>query len=113
MALEEANEPTTRQQSRCKFGKTFFAEGECQRLGEVKLDGRLLCVACATLLRLKVRESTLLGTMLEMDKWLDNPSNMADELVWQRAQHERDETGEDLRFAYMLIEAHKEADQQR
>ena len=73
------------------------------------MDGRVLCVPHAELLRLEMRESTLLGTVFEMDKWLDNPNNRADELRWRRVLHQRGETVEQLRFNRTLIEAHKEA----
>jgi hypothetical protein len=78
------------------------------------LDGSLLCVAHAKLLRLEVRESTLLGKVFEMDKWLENPNNRAaEQLHWRRLLDERDEVVEQLRFNRTLIEAHKERDQQR
>jgi hypothetical protein len=64
-------------------------------------------------LRLEAQESTLLGTVFEMDKWLDNPDNRADQLRWQRLLRERDEVVEQLRFNRTLLEAHKEANQQR
>lgn len=75
------------------------------------MDGSLLCVPHAELLRLKVREGTLLGRVFEMDKWLDNLDNRADQLHWQRVLHQRDETVEQLRFNRTLIEAHKETHQ--
>jgi hypothetical protein len=112
LALKETSEQSAEPWARCEFGKTLFTEGECQRPGEVRLDGSLLCVPHAKLLRLRVRESTLLGTVFEMDKWLDNPSNRADQLRWHRVRREQEETVEALRFTHMLIEAHKEADQQ-
>jgi len=113
MALEAKNAQTTDQQPRCEFAKTLFTEGECQRLGEVQFDGSLLCVPHAELLRLKVREGTLLGTAFEMDRWLDNPNNRVDQLHWQRVLHQRDEVVEQLRFNRTLLEAHEEAIQQR
>jgi hypothetical protein len=64
-------------------------------------------------LRLEAQESTLLGTVCEMDKWLDNPDNRADQLRWRRLLRERDEVVEQLRFNRTLLEAHKEANQQR
>ena len=64
-------------------------------------------------LRLEAQESKLLGTVFEMDKWLDNPDNRADQLRWQRLLRERDEVVEQLRFNRTLLEAHKEAIQQR
>jgi len=64
-------------------------------------------------LRLEAQESTLLGTVFEMDKWLDNPDNRADQLRWRRLLRERDEVVEQLRFNRTLLEAHEEAIQQR
>jgi hypothetical protein len=113
MALEEANAQTADHEPRCEFAETLFTEGECQRLGEVQVDGSLLCVPHAELLRLKVREGTLLGTVFELDKWLDNPNNRADELRWRRLLRERDEVVDQLRFNRMLLEAHEEAIQHR
>jgi hypothetical protein len=65
----------------------------------------------AKLLRLKVREGMLLGTVFEMDKWLDSQNNRADQLRWRRLLRERDEVVEQLRFNRTLIEAHKERNQ--
>jgi hypothetical protein len=113
MALEEANAQPADHEPRCEFAETLFTEGECQRLGEVQVDGSLLCVPHAELLRLKVREGTLLGTVFEMDKWLDEPNNRVDQLRWQRVLHQRDEVLEQLRFNRMLLEAHEEAIQHR
>jgi hypothetical protein len=110
MALEEAKNQTADRQPRCEFGKTLFEEGECRRPGEVQLDGSVLCVPHAKLLRLQVRENLTLGRVFEMDKWLDDPSNRADELHWQRVLHQRDEAVEQLRFNRTLIEAHNELD---
>jgi len=113
LALEDTKVHTTELQSRCEFGKTPVSGSECQRPGEVQLDGSLLCVPHAELLRLVVQNSTLLGRVFEMDRWLDNPNNRADELHWRRVLHQRDETVEQLRSNRTLIEGHKEADQQR
>jgi hypothetical protein len=95
------------QRLRCEYGKTLFWEGECQDPGEIQLDGSLLCLAHTKLLRLEVRENTLLGKVFEMDKWLDNPGNRAEQLHWRRLLDERDEVVEQLRFNRTLIEAHK------
>jgi len=96
-------------QPRCEHGKTLFSEGECQGTGEAQLDGRVLCVPHAELLRLEAREETLLGTVFEMDKWLDNPNNREDQLRWRRVLHQRDEVVEQLRSNRTLIEAHRVA----
>jgi hypothetical protein len=110
MPAAEYNGHNADEQNRCEFGKTPVSESECPRPGEVQLDGSLLCVPHAELLRLEVREGNLLGTVFEMDKWLDNPSNRADQFRWRRLMHERDEAVEQLRFNRALIEAHKEQD---
>jgi hypothetical protein len=78
--------------------------------GEVQLDGSLLCVPHAKLLRLEAQEDTLLDMVFEIDKWLDNPDNQADELRWRRLIHQRDEAVEHLRYTRILIDAHKELD---
>jgi hypothetical protein len=113
VALEDTNGHTTEQQPRCEYVTPLFTEGECQRTGEVQLDGSVLCVPHAELLRLVVQNSTLLGTVFEMDKWLDNPDNRADELRWRRVLHQRYEAVEQLRSNRTLIEAHKVVAQQR
>ncbi len=104
MAMEDTDD----QRSYCEYGKTLFGDGECTRLGEVQSDGSLLCTNHAKLLRLETREHTLLGTVFEMDKWLDTPDNRTDQIRWRRLLRERDEAVEQLRFNRTLIEAHKE-----
>jgi hypothetical protein len=113
MPLEDTNGHNANPWPQCEFGKTLFGRGECPRVGEVQLDGSLLCLAHTKLLRLEVRESTLLGKVFEMDQWLENPSNRADELRWRRLLHERDEIVEQLRFNRTLIEAHKGPERQQ
>jgi hypothetical protein len=113
LALEDTNVHTTDQQPRCEYVKPLFSEGECRMTGEVQVDGSLLCVPHAELLRLVVQNRTLLGTVFEMDKWLDNPDNRADELRWRRVLHQRYEAVEQLRSNRTLIEAHKVVAQQR
>jgi hypothetical protein len=108
MSQEEADGNTAVSQPHCEIEKTLFTEEECPRVGEVQLDGSLLCVAHAKLLRLEVRESTLLSKVFELDRWLDNPSNRADQFRWRRLLDERDEVVEQLRFNRTLIEVHKE-----
>ncbi len=110
MALEDTNGHTAEPWPRCGFGKTLFLEGECRMTGEVQLDGSLLCVPHAKLLRLEAQEGILLDMVFEIDKWLDNPDNRADELRWRRLMHQRDEAVEHLRYTRILIDAHKELD---
>jgi hypothetical protein len=70
-------------------------------------------VHATELLRLEAREDTLLGTVFEMDGWLDKANNRANGLHWRRVLRQRDEALEQLRFNRTLIEAHKEANRQR
>ena len=98
MAPEDTNEQFADQQPRCEIGKTLTAEGECQSLGEVQLNGSLLCVTHAELLRLGERSEALLGKVFKMDQWLENVEGQADELRVRRAEHHRNELVEQLRF---------------
>jgi hypothetical protein len=95
---EVTNQQFADQQPRCEIAKTVIAEGECQRLGEVQLDGSLLCVAHAELLRLGERSEALLGEVFQMDEWLESLDGGADELRVRRAEHHRNELVEQLRF---------------
>ena len=105
MAQEvETNEKSVNQQPRCEIDKILTAEGECRRPGEVQLDGRLLCVRHAKLLRLKDRSETMLGTVFEMDQWLESVDGQADELGIRRAQHHRDDLVEQIKYDRMVIE---------
>jgi hypothetical protein len=94
----DTNEKSADQQPRCEIDKILTAEGECLRLGEVQLDGRLLCVRHAELLRLENHSETLLGEVFEMDQWLESVDGQADELRIRRAEHHRNELVEQLRL---------------
>ncbi len=98
MALEVTNEQSTDHHSRCEIHKIRKAEGECQRLGEVQFDERLLCVSHAELLRLKDRSETMLGVVFEMDQWLESLDGQAYELRVRRIEHQRNEVVEQLRL---------------
>jgi len=100
----DTNEQSANQQPRCEIDKILTQEGECRRLGEVQLDGRLLCVGHAELLRLKDRSETMLGTVFEMDQWLESVDGEADELRVRRIEHQRNEIVEQLRLNRMHIE---------
>jgi hypothetical protein len=110
VSLEVTNGHTVDPWSRCEFGKTPFSEGECPRPGEDRLDGSLLCVPHAKLLRLQAQEDNLLDMVFELDKWLGEPNNRADELRWRRVLHQRDEAVEHLSYTRILVDAHKELD---
>src|SRR5215218_9597905 len=94
----DTNEQSTNQQPRCEIDKILTAEGECRRQVEVQLDGRLLCVRHAELRRLKNRSETMLGTVFEMDQWLESVDGEADELRVRRIEHQRNEIVEQLRL---------------
>ena len=98
-----ANEHTADQHPYCTIDKTLIGE-QCQRPGEVRLDGNLLCVRHAELLKLEDRSATLLGTVFEMDKWLDDTHNHMNELRWRRVLRQRDEVVEELRSIRTQIE---------
>ena len=98
MYLEDTNEQFVDQQPRCEIAKTLIGEGECRRLGEVQLDGSLLCVTHAELLRLGERSEALLGEVFKMDEWLESVDGEPDELRVRRAEHHRNELVEQLRF---------------
>ena len=99
MAQEvDNNEQFTDQQPRCEIAKTLIEEGECQRLGEVQVDEKLLCAAHAEMVRWGERSEALLGEVFKMDKWLESADGQADELPIRRAEHHRNELVEQLRF---------------
>jgi hypothetical protein len=95
---EDAYEQSADQQIRCQIDKICKAEGECRRLVEIQLDGRLLCVGHAGLLRLEECSETMLGEVFEMDQWLESVDGEADELGVRRAEHHRNELVEQLRL---------------
>ena len=92
------------QQIHCEIDKIRKAEGECLRPGEVHLDGRVLCVRHAELLRLEDHSETMLGEKFEMDQWLESVDGQADELGVRRAEHRRNDLAEQLRLNRMHIE---------
>ncbi len=104
MSSENTNKLFTDQQHRCEIAKIHIAEGECRKLGGVELNGSLLCVPHAELLRLEDRSETMLHKVFEMDQWLDSVDGEADELRVRRAEHHRNELVEQLRFNRTLID---------
>ena len=95
---EVSNEQFVDHQPRCEIAKILIEEEECQRLGEVQLDGSLLCAAHAEMVRLGERSEALLGEVFKMDEWLESVDGQADELRVWRAEHHRNELVEQLRF---------------
>jgi hypothetical protein len=91
------------QPNNCEIEKALSGEeGECQRPGEVRYRGALLCEAHATLLKLQDRAQAVLDSVFRMDEWMEanasrNGSVSADEEFVGRIQHVRDEAAAALR----------------
>ena len=93
------------QPNNCEIDKAISGEeerGECQRPGEVRYRGALLCEAHATLLKFQDRAQAVLGSVFRMDEWMEgnasrNGSVSVDEEFVGRIQHERDEAVAALR----------------
>jgi hypothetical protein len=100
----DTDEHSASQQSRCEIGKIRKAEGECLMLGEVPLDGSVLCLRHAELLRLEDNSETMLGEVFEMDQWLESIDAQPDELRVRRAEHHRDDLVEQIKFNRWLVE---------
>jgi hypothetical protein len=92
MRPEEADGNSPHSQPRCEIEKIRL-EGECQRPGEVSYKGMiLLCGPHAALLQLEDRAQAVLGSVFQMDEWLqENGSSGADEEYLGRIRHEREE----------------------
>ena len=104
MRREEADGNSSLSQPRCEIEKTPL-EGECQRPGEVRYKGMLLvCGPHAALLQLEDRAQAVLGSVFQMDEWLqENGSSGADEEYLGRIRHEREEAVADLRLTRVQI----------
>ena len=104
MRREEADSNSPLSQPRCEIEKTPL-EGECQRPGEVRYKGIiLLCGPHTALLQLKDRAEAVLGSVFQMDKWLEeNGSSGADEEYLGRIRHEREEAVAALRLIRVQI----------
>jgi hypothetical protein len=100
----DTNEHSTDHQHRCEIDWIRIAQGECLRPGEVQLDGVVLCVSHARLLRLEDHCERMLGEKFEMDQWLESVDGQADELSVRRAEHHRDDLEEQIRFDRAQIE---------
>ena len=111
MRREEAAGNSPLSQPRCEIEKTPL-EGECERPGEVRYKGIVLvCGPHAALLQLEDRAEAVLGSVFQMDEWLEeNGSSGADEEYLGRIRHEREEAVAALRLIREQIRsARKEA----
>ena len=98
------NEQSADEQPRCEIDKIRKSEGECLRPGEVQVDGSVLCVRHAELLRLEDNSEKMLGEVFEMDQWLESVDGQVDELRVRRAEHHRTDLVEQIRSNRTLME---------
>ncbi len=109
MRREEADGNAAVSQPRCEIVKTNLEE-ECERPGEVRYGGMLLCVSHAALLGLENRAEALLGSVFLMDEWIEeNGSSAADEEFVGRIRHEREEAVAALRFTRTQLRSARKA----
>ena len=104
------------QPNNCEIEKALSGgeEGECQRPGEVRYRGALLCEAHATLLKLQDGAQAVLGSVVRMDEWMEanasrNGSASADEEFVGRIRYERDEALGGLRLIREQIRSARKA----
>ena len=104
MRPEQADGNSSLSQPRCEIEKIPL-EGECQSPGEVRYKGiLLLCGPHAALLQLEDRAQAVLGSIFQMDEWLEgNGSSEADEEYLGRIRHEREEAVAALRLIRVQI----------
>jgi hypothetical protein len=116
----EADANTAVSQPRCEIEKTPLAGDECERSGEVRYRGTLLCGPHAALLGLEERAEALLGSVFQMDEWMEangsskngsskNGSSAADEEFVGRIRHERDDARDALRLTRVQIRSARKA----
>ncbi len=96
-------------QPHCEIAKTILDE-ECERPGEVRYGGVLLCAPHAELLGLEDRAEALLGSVFLMDEWMEeNGSSAADDEFVGRIRHEREETVAALRLTRAQLRSTRRA----
>jgi hypothetical protein len=104
MRREQADSNSSLSQPRCEIEKTPLG-GDCERPGEVHYKGIfLVCGPHAALLQLEDRAQAVLGSVFQMDEWLEeNGSSGADEEYLGRIRHEREEAVAALRHIRVQI----------
>ena len=109
MRREEADGNAGVSQPRCEIAKALLEE-ECQRPGESRYRGMLLCGPHAALLELEHRAEALLNGVFRMDEWMEeNGSSAADEEFVGRIRHERDEAVAALRSTRAQLRSARKA----
>ncbi len=96
-------------QPHCEITKAIL-DKECQRPGEVRYGGVLLCAPHAELLGLEERAQALLGSVFRMDEWMEENGNAAvdDEFVG-RIRREREEAVGALRLTRAQLRSARKA----
>ena len=109
MRREETDGNTAVSQPRCEIAKAIL-EAVCQRPGESYYRGMLLCGPHAALLCLEDRAQALLGSVFQMDEWMEeNESSQADEEFVGRIRHEREEAVAALRLTRAQLRSARKA----
>jgi ATP/maltotriose-dependent transcriptional regulator MalT len=109
MPREEADGNCAVSQPRCEIEKAILEE-ECERPGEVRYRGMLLCGPHAALLRLEDRQEALLYGVFRMDEWIEeNGSSAVDEEFVGRIRREREGTVAALRLTRLQLRSARKA----
>jgi glycine/D-amino acid oxidase-like deaminating enzyme len=109
MPREAADDNTAVSEPRCETENTLLDE-ECERPGEVRYRGMLLCAPHAALLGLEDRAEALLGSVFRMDEWMEeNGSSSSDEEFVGRLRHEREEIVAALRLTRAQLRTARKA----
>ncbi len=95
---EAADANSVISQPRCEIEKAIV-DDECERPGEVRYRGMLLCAPHAELLGLKYQAEALLGSVFLMDEWMEeNGDSAVDDEFVGRIMREREEAVGALRL---------------
>jgi hypothetical protein len=106
---EAADGNTLVPQPHCEIAKTILDE-ECERPGEVRYWGMLLCGPHAELLGLEHQAEALLGSVFLMDEWMEeNGDSAADDEFVGRIMREREEAVGALRLARAQLRSARKA----
>jgi hypothetical protein len=109
MRPEEDNGNTVVPQPRCEIAKTILDQ-ECERAGEVRHGGVLLCGPHAQLLGLEHQSEALLGSVFRLDEWMEeNGSAAADDEFVGRIRREREEALGALRLNRVQLRSARKA----
>jgi hypothetical protein len=100
---------TTTSQPRCEISKAILDE-ECERPGEVRYGGMLLCAPHAELLGLEERAEALLSSVFLMDEWMEeNGDSAVDDEFVGRIKREREEAVGALRLTRAQLRSARKA----